>query len=226
MRARAEGRRAGGKEKGKKRRNEQTSRQRVSRRRRVPHQQGKGRTRSRGTHREEEQPQATPPRHAKHSNPRQRARGEHRSDGGRVAAPRTRAPRHTPDRHVPKQTHRHHAHHAHPHPAACPKDGRHTHTQTPAPTASERRTLATRPIDGQPGEGECLTPGATHNSAGHPPPRDALPPPSQRKTPARKSARCGAGTWSPRTHYPRRGDTGNGAWPPAPATCGWERESA
>ena len=57
-----------------------------------------------------------------------------------------------------------------------------------------------------------------HNGAWHPPsPGDALPPPTQRATPARKSARCGAGAGSPRPHHPRPGNTGNGAWLPAPS---------
>ena len=39
-------------------------------------------------------------------------------------------------------------------------------------------------------------------------PGDALPPPPQRATPARKGARCGAGAGSPRPHRP--GHTGRG----------------
>ena len=39
---------------------------------------------------------------------------------------------------------------------------------------------------------------------------DALPPPPQRATPARKGARCGAGAGSPRPHPPHRGPTGRG----------------
>ena len=42
------------------------------------------------------------------------------------------------------------------------------------------------------------------------PPGDALPPPSQRATPARKGARCGAGDGSPRLHRPHPGHTGRG----------------
>ena len=42
------------------------------------------------------------------------------------------------------------------------------------------------------------------------PPGDALPPPPQRATPARKGARCGAGAGSPRPHRPRPGHTGRG----------------
>ena len=42
------------------------------------------------------------------------------------------------------------------------------------------------------------------------PPGDALPPPPQRATPARKGARCGAGAGSPRPHRPHPGHTGSG----------------
>ena len=43
------------------------------------------------------------------------------------------------------------------------------------------------------------------------PPGDALPPPPQRATPARKGARCGAGAGSPRSHRPHPGHTGCGS---------------
>ena len=46
-------------------------------------------------------------------------------------------------------------------------------------------------------------------------PGDALPPPPQRATPARKGARCGAGAGSPRPHRPHPGHTGRRA----PAAC-------
>ena len=65
------------------------------------------------------------------------------------------------------------------------------------------------PEDGQPGEGQRLNPGAPHNSGRHPP-GDALPPPPQRATPARKGARCGAGAGSTRPHRPHSGHTGRG----------------
>ena len=42
------------------------------------------------------------------------------------------------------------------------------------------------------------------------PPGDALPPPPQRATLARKGARCGAGAGSPRPHRPHPGHTGRG----------------
>ena len=43
-----------------------------------------------------------------------------------------------------------------------------------------------------------------------PPPGDALPPPPQRATPARKGARWGAGAWSPRPHRTHPGHKGRG----------------
>ena len=42
------------------------------------------------------------------------------------------------------------------------------------------------------------------------PPGDALPPPPQRATPARKGARCGADAGSPSPHRPHPGHTGRG----------------
>ena len=42
------------------------------------------------------------------------------------------------------------------------------------------------------------------------PPGDAIPPPPQRATPARKGARCGAGAGFPRPHRPHPGHTGRG----------------
>ena len=42
------------------------------------------------------------------------------------------------------------------------------------------------------------------------PPGDALPPPPQRATPARKGARCVSGAGSPRPHRPHPGHTGRG----------------
>ena len=65
------------------------------------------------------------------------------------------------------------------------------------------------PEDGRPGEGQRLTPGAPHKGGKHPP-GDALPPPPQRATAARKGARCGAGAGSPRPHRPHPGHTGRG----------------
>ena len=47
-----------------------------------------------------------------------------------------------------------------------------------------------------------------------PPLKDALPPPPQRATPARKGARCGAGAGPPRPHRPRPGHVGHGTLAP------------
>ena len=65
------------------------------------------------------------------------------------------------------------------------------------------------PEDGRLGEGQRLTPGAPHNGGKHPT-GDALPPPPQRATPARKGARCGAGAGSSSPHRPHPGHTGRG----------------
>ena len=43
------------------------------------------------------------------------------------------------------------------------------HTRTPAPTTGGSRTPTARPVGGQSGEGEHLTPGAPRNSRRHPP---------------------------------------------------------
>ena len=82
------------------------------------------------------------------------------------------------------------------------------HTHTPAPTGCEWRTPTARPVGGQFGEGERLTTDAPHN--GGRPPGNALRPPPQRATPARKGARCGAGAGFPRPHRPHPGHTGRG----------------
>ena len=78
------------------------------------------------------------------------------------------------------------------------------HTHTPAPTAREWRTRKARPVGGQSGEGQRLTSDAPHTMVERTPPGDALPPPPQRATPARKGARCGAGAGLPRPHRPQR----------------------
>ena len=66
------------------------------------------------------------------------------------------------------------------------------------------------PEDRRSGEGQRLTPGAPHNTVEGTQPGDALPPPPQRATPARKGARCGAGAGSTRPHRPHPGHTGRG----------------
>ena len=83
------------------------------------------------------------------------------------------------------------------------------HTHTPAPTACGWWTPTARPVGGQSGEGQRLTSDAPHNGGRHPP-GDALPPPPQRATPARKGARCGTGAGSPRPHRPHPRHTGRG----------------
>ena len=83
------------------------------------------------------------------------------------------------------------------------------HTHTPAPTACGWRTPTARPVGGQFREGQRLTTDAPHNGGRHPP-GNALPPPPQRATPARKGARCGAGAGSPHPHRPHPGHTGRG----------------
>ena len=69
------------------------------------------------------------------------------------------------------------------------------HTHTPATTACGWLTPTARPVGGQFGGGERLTTDAPHNGERHPP-GNALQPPPQRATPARKGARCGAGAGS------------------------------
>ena len=93
------------------------------------------------------------------------------------------------------------------------------HTRTPAPTACGWRTPTARPEGGQPGEGGRLTSDAPHSGDRHSPPGDALPPPPQGPTQARKGARCGTGAGSPRPHQPHPGHTGRGT--PASRPRGW-----
>ena len=83
------------------------------------------------------------------------------------------------------------------------------HTHTPAPTARGWRTPTARPERGQPEKGERLTSDAPHNGERYPP-GDALPPPPQRATPARKGAHCGAGAGLPRPPQPHPGHKGRG----------------
>ena len=83
------------------------------------------------------------------------------------------------------------------------------HTHTPAPTARGWRTPTALPVGGQSGEGQRLTSDTPHNGGRHPS-GNALPPPPQQATPARKGARCGAGAGSPRPHRPHPEHTGRG----------------
>ena len=84
------------------------------------------------------------------------------------------------------------------------------HTHTSPPTARGWRTPTARPVGGESGEGQRLTSEAPHNGGRHPPLGDALPPPPQRATPARKGARCGAVAGSPSLHRRHPGHTGRG----------------
>ena len=84
-----------------------------------------------------------------------------------------------------------------------------SNSHTPAPTARGWRTPTARPLGGRSGERRRLASDAPHNGGRHPP-GDALPPPPERATPARKGARCGAGAGSPRPHRPHPGHTGRG----------------
>ena len=83
------------------------------------------------------------------------------------------------------------------------------HNHTPAPTARGWRTPTALPVGGQSGDGQRLTSDAPQNGGRHPS-GDALPPPPQRATPARKAARCGASAGSPHPHRPHPGHTGRG----------------
>ena len=57
-------------------------------------------------------------------------------------------------------------------PQGVPAEGteKGPHTRTPAPTTRGSRTPTARPVGGQSGEGERLTPDAPRNSRRHPPP--------------------------------------------------------
>ena len=83
------------------------------------------------------------------------------------------------------------------------------HTHTPTPTACGWRTPTARPVGGQLRKGERLTADAPHNGGRHRP-GNALPPPPQRATPARKGARYGACAGSPRPHRTHPEHTGRG----------------
>ena len=91
----------------------------------------------------------------------------------------------------------------HPH-RACRLRGQ---RWAPTPTRPRPQHVVVDPK--QSGEGERLKSDAPRNSGRHPP-RDALPPPPRRATPARKGARSGAGAGSPRPHRPHLGHTGRG----------------
>ena len=113
-----------------------------------------------------------------------------------------------------------------------PPRGRPSATPTASNAGPQGRTLWGRcwvhtPASTAPGTHGPRNPGCTlrrtsgrgRDSAGHQaplttvegtPPGDALPPPPQRATPARKGARCGAGAGSTRPHRPHPGHAGRG----------------
>ena len=83
--------------------------------------------------------------------------------------------------------------------------------QCTASTASGQRTPTARPKDGQPGEGECLSPDIPHGGPSPPPPPlGALMPFPRRATPARKNVRYGVGDGPPHLHPPRPKNKGSG----------------
>ena len=85
------------------------------------------------------------------------------------------------------------------------------HTSTPAPRAGDERTMTACLEGGQSAEGGGLTSDAPQDGKRPPQtPGDALPPPAQRATPARKGACCGANAGSPRPQQPHPGHTGRG----------------
>ena len=92
--------------------------------------------------------------------------------------------------------------------AVGPVLGPHAHIDRARDTRAAEPWLRA-PEDERPGEGQRLTPGAPHNGGRHPP-GNALPPPPQRATPARKGARCGAGAGSTCPHRPHPGHAGRG----------------
>ena len=94
--------------------------------------------------------------------------------------------------------------------ARCGAGAGSTRPHRPHPGHTGRGTLAAR--SGGRAAGGGTAPGTRRLSQRWKtaPPGDALPPPPQRATPARKGARCGAGAGSTRPHRPQPGHTGRG----------------
>ena len=94
--------------------------------------------------------------------------------------------------------------------ARCGAGAGSTRPHRPHPGHTGRGTLAAR--SGGRAAGGGTAPGTKRPSQRWKaaPPGDALPPPPQRATPARKGARCGAGAGSTRPHRPHPGHTGRG----------------
>ena len=94
--------------------------------------------------------------------------------------------------------------------ARCGAGAGSTRPHRPHPGHTGRGTLAAR--SGRRAAGGGTAPGTKRPSQRWKaaPPGDALPPPPQRATPARKGARCGAGAGSTRPHRPHPGHAGRG----------------
>ena len=94
--------------------------------------------------------------------------------------------------------------------ARCGAGAGSTRPHRPHPGHTGRGTLAARSRGQAAGGGTALDTRRPSQRWKAPPPGDALPPPPQRATPARKGARCGAGAGSTRPHRPHPGQTGRG----------------
>ena len=102
-----------------------------------------------------------------------------------------------------------HSEHAGPQGARCGAGAGSTRPHRPHPGRTGRGTLAARSGGRAAGGGtapDTRRPSQRWKAA---PPGDALPPPPQRATPARKGARCGAGAGSTRPHRPHPGPHGS-----------------
>ena len=82
--------------------------------------------------------------------------------------------------------------------AVGPVLGPHTRTDRTRDTGVAEPWLPA-PEDGRPGEGQCLTPDAPHNSGGPPPPGDGPPPPPRHTVPTVHASQ-GDGVGPPRPH--------------------------
>ena len=94
--------------------------------------------------------------------------------------------------------------------ARCGAGAGSTRPHRPHPGHTGRGTLAARSRGRAVGGGTAPDTRRPSQRWKAPPPGDALPPPPQRATPARKSARCGAGAGPTRPHRPHPGHTGRG----------------
>ena len=138
--------------------------------------------------------------------PTARPAGGQSGEGWRLASDAPRNGRRHPPRGRPPATPT--ASNARAH-AVGPVLGPHTRTDRTRDTRVAEPWLPA-PEDGQSGEGQRLTSDAPHHGGRCAPLGDALPPPPQQATPARKGTRCGAGAGPPRPHRPRPGHVGHG----------------